>query len=151
MAIHDLYILDYLLDGDMPNKIQVNSQSMFGDKNFISNISLNYSSGFFANIKVSWYSPIKSRRILLAGDKKIIEFDDNENDKKIKICNKGIEYKPSNKINPWLYRTGEIEIPNIFHQESLDVMINELVKYSKSLKNKSIFKHGERVMTVLRK
>ena len=30
---------------------------------------------------------------------------------KIKIYNKGIEYKPSNKINPWLYRTGEIEIP----------------------------------------
>ena len=150
LAIHDLYILDYLLDGDMPNKIQVNSQSMFGDKNFISNISLNYPSGFFANIKVSWYSPIKSRRILLAGDKKIIEFDDNENDKKIKIYNKGIEYKPSNKINPWLYRTGEIEIPNIFHQESLDVMIKELVKHSKSLKkNKSIFKHGERVMTVL--
>ena len=46
--------------------------------NFISNISLNYSSGFFANIKVSWYSPIKSRRILLAGDKKIIEFVKNQ-------------------------------------------------------------------------
>ena len=36
----------------MPNKIQVNSQSMFGDKNFISNISLNYPSGFFGNIKL---------------------------------------------------------------------------------------------------
>ena len=152
LAIHDLYILDFLLNGETPNKIKVNSHNIFGNKNFISNISLNYPSGFFANIKVSWYSPIKSRRILLAGDKKIVEFDDNENDKKIKIYNKGIEYKPSNKINQWLYRTGEIEIPNIFHQESLTVMINEFINHSKSLKkDRSIFKHGERVMNVLRK
>ncbi|MDC1154110.1 Gfo/Idh/MocA family oxidoreductase [Candidatus Pelagibacter sp.] len=150
LAIHDLYILDYLLDGEMPDKIGVNSQSMFGNKNFISTVSLNYPSGFFANIKVSWYSPIKSRRILLAGNKKIIEFDDNESDKKLKIYNKGIEYKPLNKVNQWLYRTGEIEIPNILHQESLTVMINEFIKYSKSTKkNKNIFKHGERVMNIL--
>ena len=60
--------------------ILVNCHNNFGNKNFLSNISLSYPSGFFANIKVSWYSPIKSRRILLAGNKKIIEFDDNESD-----------------------------------------------------------------------
>ena len=150
LAIHDLYILDYLLDGQIPNKINVNSHNIFGNKNFISNISLNYPSGFFANIKVSWYSPIKSRRILLAGNKRIVEFDDNESDKKIKIYNKGIEYKPSKKINQWLYRTGEIEIPNIFHQESLSVMLNELIKHSKSTKkNQRFFNHGKRVMKIL--
>jgi predicted dehydrogenase len=150
LAVHDLYILDYLLNGETPNKIRVNSHNIFGNKNFISNISLNYPSGFFANIKVSWYSPIKSRRILLAGNKKIVEFDDNENDKKIKIYNKGIEYKPLKKINQWLYRTGEIEIPNIFHQESLTVMINELLKKSQLTNNDNkIFNHGKRVMKVL--
>jgi len=150
LAIHDLYILDYLLKGETPNRIKVNSHNIFRNKNFISNISLNYPSGFFANIKVSWYSPIKSRRILLAGDKKITEFDDNENDKKIKIYNKGIEYNPTKKINQWLYRTGEIEIPNIFHRESLSVMIDEFIKFSKSKRqNKKIFDHGKRVMKVL--
>ena len=149
LAVHDLYILDYLLKGEMPNKIKVNSHNIFGNKNFISNISLNYKSGFFANIKVSWYSPIKSRRILLAGNKKIVEFDDNENDKKIKIYNKGIEYKPKMKINQWLYRTGEIEIPNIFHKESLSLMISDFIKYSKSRTKKyDIFNHGERVIKV---
>lgn len=56
LAVHDLYILDYLLDGQMPKKIEVNTNNIFGNKNFISNISLKYKSGFFANIKVSWYS-----------------------------------------------------------------------------------------------
>ena len=150
LAVHDLYILDYLLDGEMPNIIKVNSHNIFGNKNFISNISLKYASGFFANIKVSWYSPIKSRRILLAGNKKIIEFDDNENDKKIKIYNKGIEYKPKKKINQWLYRTGEIEIPNIFHKESLSVMIDELIKHTRSKKKSNdYFNHGKRVIKVL--
>jgi predicted dehydrogenase len=150
LAVHDLYILDYLLDGEMPNKIAVNSHNIFGNKNFISTISLKYLSGFFANIKVSWYSPIKSRRILLAGNKKIIEFDDNESDKKIKVYNKGIELTPQKKINQLLYRTGEIEIPNIFHKESLSVMINDLLKFSQdSRKNKNLFNHGDRVMKVL--
>ena len=152
LAVHDLYILDYLLKGEMPNKIKVNSHNIFGNKNFMSNISLNYASGFFANIKVSWYSPIKSRRILLAGNKKIVEFDDNESDKKIKIYNKGIEHKPNKKINQWLYRTGKIEIPNIFHKESLSVMISELISYSNSkIKNSEFFNHGKRVMKLLSK
>ena len=152
LAVHDLYILDYLLKGEIPDQINVNSQKIFGNKNFISTITLNYPSGFFANIKVSWYSPIKSRRILIAGDKKIIEFDDNESDKKIKIYNKGIEFKPTNKINQMMYRTGEIEIPNILHQESLSLMIDELIKYSKNSKNNhKIFDHGKRVMMVLSK
>ena len=152
LAVHDLYILDYLLNGEMPNKINVYSHKIFGNKNFISNISLKYPSGFFANIKVSWYSPIKSRRILLAGNKKIVEFDDNESDKKIKIYNKGIQHKPKKKLNQWLYRTGEIEIPNIFHQESLNVMINELIKFSRSKSsNNKIFSHGKRVINLLNK
>ncbi len=150
LAVHDLYILDFLLNGEMPKNITVNTNRIFGNKNFISNISLTYKSGFFANIKVSWYSPIKSRRILLAGNKKIVEFDDNESDKKIKIYNKGIEYNPSKKINQWLYRTGEIEIPNIFHQESLSVMINEFINFTKSKsKSKNKFNHAERVMKIL--
>ena len=134
----------------MPNKVLVNCHNNFGNKNFLSNISLSYPSGFFANIKVSWYSPIKSRRILLAGNKKIIEFDDNESDKKIKIYNKGIEFQNKN-VDQWLYRVGSIEIPNITHKESLGVMINEFIKFTKTKnKNFEIFKHVERVMKVLR-
>ena len=34
-----------------------------------------------------------------------------------------------------MYRTGEIEIPNILHQESLSLMIDELIKYSQNSKN----------------
>jgi predicted dehydrogenase len=150
LAIHDLYILDYILGGQMPNKVLVNCHNNFGNKNFLSNISLSYPSGFFANIKVSWYSPIKSRRILLAGNKKIIEFDDNESDKKIKIYNKGIEFQNKN-IDQWLYRVGSIEIPNITHKESLGVMIHEFIKFTKTKnKNFEIFKHAERVMKVLK-
>ena len=87
---------------------------------------------------------------MLAGNKKIIEFDDNESDKKIKIYNKGIEFQNKN-VDQWLYRVGSIEIPNITHKESLGVMINEFIKFTK-MKNKNfeIFKHAERVMKVLR-
>ena len=150
LAIHDLYILDYILKGKIPNKVLVTSHNNFGNKNFLSNISLRYPSGFFANIKVSWYSPIKSRRILLAGDKKIIEFDDNESDKKIKVYNKGIKYSTKN-VNQWLYRTGSIEIPNIAQKESLAVMLSEFIEFAnKKDNNLDQFNHAERVMKVLK-
>jgi len=150
LAIHDLYILDYILKGKIPNKVLVTSHNNFGNKNFLSNISLRYSSGFFANIKVSWYSPIKSRRILLAGDKKIVEFDDNESDRKIKVYNKGIKYSTKN-VNQWLYRTGSIEIPNIAQKESLTVMLSEFIKFAnKKDNNLDQFNHAERVMKVLK-
>ena len=138
LAIHDLYILDYILKGQLPNKISVTSHNSFGNKNFLSNITLRYPSGFFANIKVSWFSPIKSRRILLAGDKKI------------KIYNKGIRYTKE-RANPWLYRTGSIEVPNILHSESLAVMIEKYIKFSKKKNNNlNQFNHAERVMKVLK-
>ena len=150
LAIHDLYILDYILKGKIPNKVLVTSHNNFGNKNFLSNISLRYSSGFFANIKVSWYSPIKSRRILLAGDKKIVEFDDNESDRKIKVYNKGIKYSTKN-VNQWLYRTGSIEIPNIAQKESLAVMLSEFINFAnKKDNNLDQFNHAERVMKVLK-
>lgn len=51
-----------------------------------------------------------------------------------------------------MYRTGEIEIPSILHQESLSLMIDELIKYSQNSKNNhKIFDHGKRVMMVLNK
>ena len=152
LAIHDLYILDYILNGEMPQKVIVTTHNGLGNKNFLSNIVLKYKKGFHANIKVSWYSPIKSRRILLAGNKKIIEFDDNESDKKIKIYNKGIEFKPKKKINQWLYRNGDMNIPSIPHRESLSVMLDSFFNYCKS-KNKKmdIFNHAQRVMKVLDK
>jgi hypothetical protein len=46
---------------------------------------------------------------------------------------------------------GSIEIPNITHKESLGVMINEFIKFTKTKnKNFEIFKHAERVMKVLK-
>ena len=74
----------------------------------------------------------------------------NESDKKIKIYNKGIEYKKKN-INQWLYRTGSIEVPNIMHKESLSVMINDYINFIKNKKKDySKFMHAERVMKVLK-
>ena len=54
-------------------------------------------------------------------------------------------------IDQWLYRVGSIEIPNITHKESLGVMIDEFIKFTKTKnKNFEIFKHAERVMKVLK-
>ena len=43
----------------------------------------------------------------------MIEFDDNETDKKIKIFNKGIFWNKNKKIDQWEYRSGSINIPSI--------------------------------------
>jgi hypothetical protein len=68
----------------------------------------------------------------------------------LRTRNTTIEFQNKN-VDQWLYRVGSIEIPNITHKESLGVMINEFIKFTKTKnKNFEIFKHAERVMKVLR-
>ena len=90
------------MGGKMPTKVMVTSHNNFGNKNFLSNITLKYQSGFFCKYKSWLVLTNKIVRILLAGNRKIIEFDDNESDKKIRIYNKGIEYNTKMLINGFI-------------------------------------------------
>ena len=76
LAIHDMYLLSYLFPNEKFVKCKTSYSKNFGKKNYFSNITLKSNRNFFANIKVNWFSPFKSRRIIIAGNKKTLVFID---------------------------------------------------------------------------
>jgi predicted dehydrogenase len=66
-------------------------------------------------------SPIKERRVIIGGTKKMLVFDDVKAIDKLTIYDSGIEVKTSDTYGEYEYkvRTGEIRIPYIPFEDSL--------------------------------
>lgn len=120
LATHDLSIIDYLFD-ESPVSVQTFASCHVGTKEEeLSHVFFRYRSGMVAHIHVSWLSPVKIRRVLIGGSKKMVVYDDIEPTEKLKIYNKGIDIDKS-AVTPFrpAYRSGSVSIPAILQQEAL--------------------------------
>ena len=94
-------------------------------------MTLFYNEPFIAHIHCSWMAPVKIRKTLLGGSKKMVVYDDLEPTEKIKIYDKGISINPSNKEKHALrvdYRTADVFIPKLESTEALSHMIEEFIE-----------------------
>lgn len=122
LAPHDISILLYLMD---QNPASVSAQGVacvFENVYDVAYLNLIFPNQVPAHIHVSWLDPCKVRRITVVGSKKMIVFNDMENEQKIKIYDKGVdapEYTDSYGEFHCNYRSGDIIIPNIRVAEPL--------------------------------
>ena len=122
LAPHDISILLYLL-GERP--ISVGARGMpcvFEDIFDVAYMSLVFPNRVPAYIHVSWLDPCKIRRITVVGSKKMIVYNDVENEQKLKIYDKGVEspdYTDGFGEFQLNYRSGDIIIPKIRMVEPL--------------------------------
>ena len=87
-----------------------------------------------AHIHVNWLAPVKVRRTLIGGSKKMIVYDDLEPSEKIKVYDKGITL--NRQQDPWRrctrrlvgYRTGDMLAPNLDMSEALRVEAAHFVR-----------------------
>lgn len=125
---HDLSIIDFLLGGETPMRSSVEAAQYVGQQEEVAHVTLHYSSGFMANIHLSWLSPVKVRQIVIVGSKKMIMFDDTQPDEKIRIYDKGVQLDRSEHtpFKPF-YRSGDIVIPKLSQTETLYTVIDSFV------------------------
>ncbi len=129
LATHDLAIVDFLF----PEKpIQVSAHGLAHAGNSIENIAyvtLTYPSNFIAHFHVNWLSPVKIRKTLIGGSKKMIEWNDLVPAEKIKVYDKGIELNPMEQDEKSRlmvsYRSGDIHSPQIDSTEALLLVAKE--------------------------
>jgi len=77
-----------------------------------------------AHVHASWLAPVKVRRTLLGGSRRMIVFDDLETGEKIKVYDSGISVDPNpENIYQMLvgYRTGDMWAPKLAVTEALHV------------------------------
>jgi predicted dehydrogenase len=126
LAPHDLSIIDYLLEDDVVG-IEASSYCHlnpgFPDMVYV---TLHFARNTVAHLNLSWMSPVKVRRIAVGGTRKMLVWDDLDQDQKIRVYNSGIEYLPAEERNSMIpqYRIGDIHSPRLAKTEALTGVID---------------------------
>lgn len=130
LAIHDFAILDYLFDG-LPKSITVIAARHFdSQQEDQAYLHLWYPNNILAHVNVSWFSPIKERRMIVCGTEQMLVYDEMELTEKIKIFNTGIKIQrdPREILKMKVgYRQGDIYSPNIEATEPLFAVAQDFI------------------------
>ena len=122
LAVHDLSILEYLFL-QKPHSVSATGISHFKEQlENVAYLTLFFDNNLIAHIHVNWLSPVKIRRTLLGGEKKLLVYDDLEQTEKVKIYDKGIDSVIDDKsiYNMRVgYRMGDMWAPNLDGTEAL--------------------------------
>jgi hypothetical protein len=89
-------------------------------------VTLHFARNTVAHLNLSWMSPVKVRRIAVGGTKKMLVWDDLDQDQKIRVYNSGIDYLPAEERNSMIpqYRIGDIYSPRLAKAEALTGVVD---------------------------
>jgi predicted dehydrogenase len=93
-------------------------------------LNVRYATGVIAELQVSWLSPVKLRRTIIVGSKKMLMYDDTESVEKVKIFDQGVDYKDPETFGEFQlsYRTGDIYSPRVENTEPLFVEASHFIE-----------------------
>jgi predicted dehydrogenase len=122
LAVHDLSIIDFLSNGKEPFYLSAIGEKIYNPKESLVFLSLRYE-GFIAHIQSSWISPIKERKLVVAGTKKMIVFDDMKVAEKLMVYDKGVNVISGENIEYSDYavriREGDVLLPFVAPGDAL--------------------------------
>jgi predicted dehydrogenase len=122
LAVHDLSIMDYLLDHQPCAVSAVGVAHVPGQPKDVAYVNCFFNSHLIAHFHVNWLAPVKIRRTLIGGDRQMIVYDDLEPSERIKVYNKGITLNNGPEgIYQLLvgYRTGDMWAPQLDQTEAI--------------------------------
>ncbi len=156
LAPHDFSMLFYWL-GAEPEEVQAfGSDYVLEGIPDVAFVDMRFPDGTIANVQLSWLSPSKLRRTVIVGSRKMLVYDDTEPDEKIKIYDRGVEFKNGNGhysktgIHDLLisYRSGDVYIPRLDNIEALRAEVDYFVKCLET--NEEPFNNGVAGLQVVR-
>jgi len=134
LAVHDLSIMDYVLPAKPVAVSATGMSHVAGEPANIAYLNLLFENNLIAHVHVNWLAPVKVRRTLVGGSRKMIVYDDLEPSEKIKVYDKGITLngnpqKNGERVYQALvgYRTGDMWAPHLDVTEALGSEIREFI------------------------
>jgi predicted dehydrogenase len=122
LAAHDLSIMDYIL-GMQPSLVAATGIAHIpGQPKDIAYLTCMFDGNLIAHFHVNWLSPVKVRRTLIGGSRRMIVYDDVEPSEKVKIYDKGIAVTSGSESTYQLlvsYRAGDMSAPQLDMTEAL--------------------------------
>jgi predicted dehydrogenase len=128
LAPHDLSIMSYILKSK-PVAVSANGIANYSRFENVAHLSVYFEDNTFAHFHVNWTSPVKIRRMIVGGNKKMLVFDDMENSEKIKVYDSGVEIETEEGIYNALvqYRIGDMYSPKVNQTEALTLGVKEFI------------------------
>jgi len=125
LAVHDLSILDHVLP-NRPCAVSATGMSHVpGGHEDIAYLTLFFADRFIAHLHVNWLAPVKLRRTMIGGSRKMIVYDDIEPSEKVRVYDRGIAVHdaPPDSVYKALisYRTGDMWAPRLDPTEALQI------------------------------
>lgn len=152
LAPHDISIVNHIVD-DKPYSVQAVGVSHTNNEiENIAYLTLNYSSNMMAHFHCSWTSPVKIRKFLIGGERKMILWDDMEPTEKIKVYDTSYSHSSNEDKRKILvdYRVGDIYVPKVSNNEALSELAKDfLTSISDETKPISDYISGINVIKVL--
>ncbi|TAF65883.1 MAG: gfo/Idh/MocA family oxidoreductase [Cytophagales bacterium] len=130
LAPHDFSIMLHVLD-KKPLALQAMGADHVGKGlEDVAYVHITFENNLIAHFHLNWLSPLKIRKTLIAGSKKMVVYDDLEPNEKIKIYDKGIDVKTKEEEYQTLiqYRSGDMYSPMLHQKETLQMVIEEFLK-----------------------
>jgi predicted dehydrogenase len=131
LAVHDLSIMDYVLRRTPAAVSATGLAHLPGRPENIAYMTMFFDDAMMAHVHVNWLAPVKVRRTLLGGSRRMVVFDDLETSEKIKVYDRGISVDPSpQNVYQMLvgYRTGDMWAPKLAVTEALNVEARHFVE-----------------------
>jgi len=122
LAIHDLSIMNHVLASHPKAVAATGMRHVAGGHENIAYLTFFFEGSLIGHVHVNWLAPVKIRRTLIGGSKKMIVYDDLEPSEKIKVYDKGITLSDDPaavyqmKIG---YRAGDMWAPQVDIGEAL--------------------------------
>ncbi len=128
LAPHDFSIMDYVVK-EKPSSVVTTGMGHVSPMENIAYITVYFQSNLIAHFNVNWLSPVKVRKTLIGGEKKMLVWNDVDPDEKIKIYDKGVDVTSRESIYKLLvsYRSGDMAAPRVDQTEALKLECNYFI------------------------
>jgi predicted dehydrogenase len=127
---HDLSIMDYLCEREPVAISATGVKHLHTPYESIAYVTVQFEGNLIAHFHLNWMAPVKVRRTLVGGSKKMIVYDDMENSEKVKVYDKGIvqNHDPERRERMLTgYRNGDMLAPRLETTEALRLMARDFV------------------------
>lgn len=129
LAPHDFSIMHHII-GKRPVSVRAMGSDHVGKgMEDVAYVHVEFENNLIAHFHVNWLSPVKVRRMLIAGTKKMVLYDDMENVEKVRVFDKGIDVNTREAEYQMLvnYRSGEMYSPVLDNTEALKALLQEFI------------------------
>jgi predicted dehydrogenase len=121
--------MDYVLSqtvGAQAKWVSAVGASHYGRHENLAYLTVGFDDNMIAHVHVNWVAPVKTRRTIIAGDKKMVVWDDTSPVEPVKVYESGVDVQHMDQESVYAlnvqYRSGDVHSPKLDGKEALSVM-----------------------------